>query len=233
MFEGVVTFFQGFIMLLSQASLRAVLWRMLGLLLFLMLLLMGGVFYLADYLAALWLPVGEEWYWQIVAWLAWTLAVSLSLISGVVGFTALGTAAIAPWLDTLATRTEEILGKTSVENESSWISQSLGSLANSIRPLFGLLLLGSVALLFLLIPVIGAFIATVIWAYAGIRFLNFELFDTQASRAGLTFSERKEEMAEKPWFWLGFGGIALLLMMLPLFNLLVIPAAVVALARKG
>ncbi len=233
MLNGITTFFAGFQMLLGQASLRAVLWRMTGLLIVLMITLVIGVFFLADYVAQLWIPEGDAWYWDILAWIAWALAVMLSIISGVVSFTALGTAAVAPWLDTLASRTEEILGKTSMENDASWISQSISSLTHSIRPLFGLLLWGAVALVFLLIPVIGAMIATVIWTYAGIRFLNFELFDTQASRSALNFKARKQHMAEHKWFWLGFGGISMILMMVPVLNLLVIPAAVVALARKG
>ncbi len=233
MFQGVTTFFAGFQMLLSHASLRAVLWRMLGLLFVLMVALVIGVFYLADYLNSLWLPQGDAWYWQIVAWLAWALALFLSLISGVVSFTILASAAAAPWLDTLATRTENILGKSSLENADSWLSQSLAALVNSIRPLFGLLLMGVLALLFLLIPILGGFISTAIWAYAGIRFLNFELFDTQASRAGLAFKQRKNHFAKNRFFWFGFGGTSMLLMMVPFLNLLVIPAAVVALAKKG
>lgn len=216
-------------MLLNQASLRAVLWRMLGLLLVLMVGLVIGVFYLADYLNSLWLPQGDAWYWQIVAWIAWALALVLSLVSGVVSFTVLASAAAAPWLDTLATRTENILGKSSQENSDSWMMQSLAALMNSIRPLVGLLLFGIVALLFFWVPPV----ATVIWTYAGIQFLNFELFDTQASRAGLSFKQRKSHFAEKRLFWLGFGGISMLLMIVPFLNLFVIPAAVVALARKG
>jgi len=146
-----------------------------------------------------------------------------------VGFTALASAAIAPWLDELATRTERLLGKTSQENSSGWLVQSMSSLANSVRPLFGLLVLGIVALLFFWFPPLAA----AIWTYASIRFLNFELFDTQASRAGLNFKDRKVYMKQHFWFWLGFGGTALVLMMVPLLNIFIIPAAVVALAQRG
>lgn len=216
-------------MLLSQASLRQVLWRLLGVSLVLMLLLMVGVYFLADYLAVLWIPEGEAWYWRALAAIAWFLALVIALLSGVVGFTAIASAVIAPWLDTLATRTEHLLGITSEETEGSWLAQSVGSFFNSIRPLFGLLLGGLLAAAFFWAPPIMA----AIWTYASIRFLNFELFDTQASRMGLSFAERKTNMKAHFWFWMGFGGIALLMMMVPLLNLLVIPAAVVALAKRG
>ena len=229
MLKGMTTFFAGFAMLIGEASLRQVLWRMLDLLLAVMLALMVGVFFLADYLTALWMPEGDAWYWQVVSAVAWLLAVLMALLSGVVGFTALASAAIAPWLDELATRTERLLGKTSQENSSGWLEQSMSSLANSVRPLFGLLVLGIVALLFFWFPPLAA----AIWTYASIRFLNFELFDTQASRAGLNFKDRKVYMKQHFWFWLGFGGTALVLMMVPLLNIFIIPAAVVALAQRG
>jgi CysZ protein len=38
-------------------------------------------------------------------------------------------------------------------------------------------------------------------------------------------------MKKYRWFWLGFGGVALLLMAVPVLNVFVLPAAVVALAK--
>ncbi|MDQ6988879.1 MAG: EI24 domain-containing protein [Mariprofundaceae bacterium] len=233
MFEGFSTFFTGLSMLFKQQALRQILGRMLLLLLLLMLLLTGATLLLADYLIQLWLPQGDAWYWQLIIWFSWLLAVVLSMLTGMISFTILASAAAAPWLDMLAARTERIMGLSSEENTAPWLQQSLQAFAHSMRPLWSLLLWGMLALLLLWIPLLGGFIALTIWTYAGIRFLNFELFDTQASRMGLSFSERKQHFAESPAFWLGFGGTATLLMMLPLFNVLVIPAAVVALAKRG
>ncbi len=229
MFEGIITFFQGFIMLLSKQELRAVLWRMVALLLILTISLMVGVFYLADYLTALWVPEGDEWYWQMVAYVAWGLAVLLSIVSGVIGFVALASAAVAPWLDTLAYRTEKLLGKPTVENDTSWSTQVFGALINSVRPIIDLMLWGVLALVFFWLPPV----ATLIWTLASIQFLSYELFDTQATRLGMAFKQRKEHIKTNRWFWLGFGGISLLLMTVPLLNIFVLPAAVVALAKKG
>lgn len=227
MIQGITTFFTGFIMMFSESTLRSVLWRMIGLLVVLMLVLMTSVFFFADYLASLWVPDGDEWYWLIVGYIASFLTILLSVAVGAVAFVALASAAVAPWLDTLAFRTEKILGKPTVENDASWANQALAAAINSIRPLFGLLLWGLLALLFFWIPPV----ATAIWAYGSIMFLNYELFDTQASRKDMVFKERKQNMKENRWFWLGFGGIALLLMVVPILNIFVLPAAVVALAK--
>ena len=229
MIEGISTFFSGLIMLFGKAELRAVLWRMLGLLAGLMLVLMLGVFFFADYLASLWIPEGDTLFWVVVGYIASILAGLLSVVVGAVAFVALASAAAAPWLDTLAYRTEKIMGFATVENDASWANQALAAAINSIRPLFGLLLWGLLALVFFWFPPL----MTLIWTYGSIQFLNYELFDTQASRKDLKFKARKQNMKEHRWFWLGFGGISLLLMAVPILNIFVLPAAVVALAKKG
>lgn len=229
MFTGVLTLFSGFQMLASHAPLRAVMWKMLGLLTILTIGIIAGVFFLADYFASIWVPAGDEWYWQMVAYFAWLLVILLSIVAGAVAFVALASAVAAPWLDTLAYRTEKILGKATVENDASWSTQALAALINSTRPLMGLMLWGFVALLFFWLPPV----ATLIWALASIQFLSYELYDTQATRRGLVFKQRKDEIKENRWFWFGFGGVSLLLMAVPILNIFVLPAAVVALAKRG
>lgn len=230
MLQGALKLLAGLRLMLATKSLRAVLWRMLGLLAVLMIALMVGVFSLADYVAHLWLPDGDAWYWVLLSWLVWGMAILLAALSGILSFTILGSAAIAPWLDVLAVRTESLQGHVIKENASAWWQQSLASLANSLRPLLGLLAWGCAALAVFWIPVVGQILATVIWTYAGIRFLCFELMDTTASRNEMAFSQRKTLMNERKFFWLGFGGLAMLILLIPLLNLLVIPAAVVALS---
>ncbi|PCI43808.1 MAG: hypothetical protein COB41_06235 [Proteobacteria bacterium] len=233
MLQGALKLLAGLRLMLGTETLRAVLWRMLGLLAVLMIVLMVAVFSLADYVAHLWLPDGDAWYWIFLSWLVWVLAILLAALSGVLSFTILGSAAIAPWLDVLAVRTESLHGNLSEENANAWWRQCLMSLANSLRPLLGLLAWGCVALAIFWIPVVGQVLGTAIWTYAGVRFLCFELMDTTASRKEMNFSQRKIAINERRFFWLGFGGLAMLMLLVPLLNLLVIPAAVVALSHDA
>ena len=226
MIEGVLAFVAGIQTLFARAELRAVLWRMIGLLFVLMIVLAGSVYWLADYIAGIWIPGGDAWYWQLLGWLAWLLAVILALISGAAGFVVLGSAVAAPWLDMLAARVEAISGQSLKENQAGWLQQSLQSLGNSLRPLLELLLWGIAALLCFWLPPL----ATAIWIYGSIRFLSFELLDTTASRRNWGFARRKQLVKEKRWFFLGFSGLAIVLIAIPLLNLFVIPAAVVGLA---
>ncbi len=226
MMNGGLALLRGMSLLLARAELRAVLWRMLALLVVLMLVLGSGVYLLLEYLAALWIPEGDAWYLLVLSWLAWFMAFLLAVVCGIVSFVTLGSAVSAPWLDLLAARTERISGREVTEPESPWLAMIMHSLANSLRPLLGLLMWGAVALLFFWLPPL----ATAIWSYGAIRFLSFELIDTSASRRGWDYQQRKSRLVEKRWFYLGFSGLAMLLMMVPVVNLLVIPAAVVGLS---
>jgi len=231
MIEGALSLISGMRLLIARSTLRAVLWRILFLLFVLMLILTGGVFWLAEYLAHIWLPSGDAWYWQALAWVVWLLSVILALLIGAVFFTALGSVAAAPWLDELVIRTEVLAGKETDAHPALWWQQVMHSFVNSIRPLFGLLIWGCVALALFFIPLIGQVTATVIWAYASIRFLNYELMDPVASRRGWNFGRRKQELGQRRFFYLGFGGVALGLMLVPVLNLFVLPAAAVGLSR--
>lgn len=229
MIKGVFSLLAGIRLLFVEPDLRSLLWRMLALLLTLMVAATLAAFQGLDYLATLWLPQGDAWYWQLLAALVWLLALLLSLVTGALAYVALGSAAVAPWLDTLAARTETLCGVSgSADSSGSWMTQVTASLANSIRPLAGLLAWGVVALLFIWLPPL----ATAIWTYAGIRFLGYELMDTTASRQGWNFNRRKQALTEQRWFYIGFAGAAMLLLMVPVVNLLVIPAAVVALSSR-
>jgi len=112
MIEGALNLLSGMQLLIAQRTLRTILWRILALLFVLMLLLTGGAFWLAEYLAHLWLPSGDAWYWQILSWIVWLLSAILALLVSAVSFAALGSVAAAPWLDELAARTEGLIAKS-------------------------------------------------------------------------------------------------------------------------
>jgi len=228
MIRGAMALLSGLRLLLARAQLRAILWRMLALMLVLMVVIFGATFWLMDYIAALWIPGGDAWYWQLLSWLAGMLAFVLAMICGIVSFVMLASAASAPWLDELAARTEALSGNTVTEQQTGWVKLVAGSLSNSLRPLFGLLLWGVAALVFFWLPPL----ATALWAYGSIRFLSYELIDTPASRRGWDFNARKQALNDHRWFYIGFGGVGMLLMLVPVLNLLMLPAAVVGLSKE-
>jgi len=227
MITGMLALLSGVRLLLGHTALRAILWRMLALLLVLMVVLSSATFWLIDYVSALWIPAGDAWYWQVLSWLSGVLAFILAMLCGAVSFVMLGSAVSAPWLDDLAVRTEAIFGNHAATQTQGWTALVLQSLSNSIRPLAGLIPWGIAALLFFWVPPL----ATAIWTCGAVRFLSFELIDTTASRRGWNYRVRKKSIADNAWFYAGFSGLAMLMMMIPVLNLLVIPAAVVGHSR--
>jgi len=231
MFQGAFQLLSGIQLLLATPSLRPILWKMLGLLTFLMLVLFTGVFFLFDFMMQAWLPQGQAWYWVILSWIIWTVSLLLAALTGIVGFAVVASAAVAPWLDTLAVRTEQLYGIHRPENTEPWWQQCGTALIHSVRPISILILWGALAFLLSFIPLVGQIAAAMIWSYASIHFLCFELMDTTATRQGWNYAQRKTQLKERRFFWLSFGGLGLFLMAIPMLNILVIPAAVVALSR--
>ncbi len=227
MFEGLRWFLKGLGRLLGDARMRAVLWRMLALLAVMMLLLVGGVFWLAGTLAAGFVPAGDAWYVDALAWLAWFFAAVLALGVGMVAYVTLAGIAAAPWLEELAA-----LAGLDGGAESAWWRSMLASMKNSIMPLLGFAPFALVALLLLLVPLIGAAAAGAVWGWGGLRLLAFEFLDAPASRLGWGWRERKAWVDGHRWFMLGFAGAASLLLLMPVLNLLALPAATVGMSMK-
>ena len=229
MFRGIGCLLSGFRHLLGEAELRAILWRMLMLLAGLMLLLSVGVYELSQYLAGRFIPTGDAWYVGILAWLSWLFSLLLALAVGLVSYVVLGSAVSAPWLDTLAERVEK--GALTIRQEPWW-RLVLASLSNSLMPLVQFIPYALLSMLLLLVPVYGTVVASVVWGYAGIKLLGFEFMDTPASRRNWRWQERKSEMQKQRWFYLGMAGLASFMLLIPVVNLLVLPAAVVGLSRQ-
>ncbi len=228
MIQGMFAYIGGLKMLLAESRLRSVLWQMIGVLLVLMLLLSAGAFWLSSTLMEQFIPTGDAWYITVLDWLVWLFSTLMAIVVGVLSYMTLASVIAAGWLDTLSARAD---GRKETEGAGGWWQQAGRSLGNIVMPLLQFLPYALGSLLLLLVPVIGAALASVLWAYAGLRLLGFEIMDAPASRRGWDWSQRKQELQQHRWFYIGFCGIAALMLMIPLLNLLVLPAAVVGLSR--
>ena len=62
------------------------------------------------------IPQGEAWYWSVIYWLVWVVAVLLTAVLVFFSFTVVGNLLASPFNDLLSERTEEVLsGKVSDE----------------------------------------------------------------------------------------------------------------------
>lgn len=224
--QGIAAFVLGLRDLLMRAELRRVLWRMLGVLFAVMLLVSVGAFWLADALMAQFVPSGDAWYVPVLEWLVWLFSLLASIVAGVVSYMTLASVIAASWLDALCARIDR-----DTEAQTPWWRQTMNSMASIAMPLLHFLPFAAVSAVALLIPLAGSVIASVLWGYAGVRLLAFEVMDVPASRRGLRWRERRREWRAHRAFYLGLCGTASLALLLPVVNLLVLPACVVGLAR--
>ncbi len=230
MIRGGLAFIAGLRALLRETPLRRVLWRMLALLLTLMLLVSASSLALFAWGLESWLPQGEDsWYMHLLASILWGLAVMFSLLVAAVAYALLAAIALAPWLEELAALAERPPRDTPATSFWRSIGQSSW---HTLMPLLGLLPYALAALPCMLIPGIGMAFAAAIWWLGSLRFLSFELSDIPASRRQMDWSQRRHHVNHHRWFYLGFSGMASLLLMVPILNILVVPAAVVALSRS-
>jgi CysZ protein len=231
MIRGAMALLDGFRLLLGQAELRALLWRMLALQIVLVVLVVAGSLSFLNWLINAYVPQAGAWYWQALAWIAELFAWLLAMAGAVVAFVTLGSIAAAPWLDMLCLRVEKLHGGEVANMDQPWWKAVLASVGNAGMPLLQFLPWAAMALALLFIPVVGVAVASVVWGYAGIRLLTFEFMDAPASRRGWKWLQRKGEFERHRGFHIGFTGTASLLLVVPVVNLLVLPAAVAGLAN--
>ncbi len=229
MFKGAWALVKGFHLLLSQNELRTVLWRMMLLLLVLFCVLTFGVFELSTAIGARFIPTGDAWYITILAWLLSLFAMILALGIGMISFVTLGSIAVSPWLDALYVRVAKLKGVSLEQHAQPWWKSVGHSLWNSTMPLLTFMPLALLAGLFFMVPVYGTIPATLVMGYASLKLLSFEFMDTPASFQGWKWQARKEQLDQNKWYYMGFTGFAMFLLVIPGLNLLVLPAAVVGL----
>ena len=175
MFKGAWALVKGLHLLVSRAELRAVLWRMILLLLILFVGLTYGVFELSTAIAERFIPTGDAWYIDFLAWLLSFFAMILALGVGIVSFVTLGAIAVAPWLDELYVRVGRLNGMELKQHVQPWWKSVANSLWNSVMPVATFIPLAALAALFLLVPIYGTIAASLIWGYAGLKLLSFRV----------------------------------------------------------
>lgn len=155
------------------------------------------------------------WFSGILAVTVWTATIAAAIALGFAGALLLA----APVLDKLSQETErEARGEAAAASPGTvWeVKQALRSAVYFLAAAPGVFLLG-------LIPMVGPPLAA-LWAG---RALSFQLTDPALARHGLDFASRR---AWHRGFWaesLGFGLLALLVLLVPCANFLLAPALVI------
>lgn len=171
------------------------------------------------------LPGWMDW----LAWLLWPLVLAVVLIVVYLGFTAMTALIASPLLGSLAARAGRLLaGVTLSPQAGGWREIALAPL-QEIRKLlyFGtraaaLLVLGFVPVINLGVPAL--------WILFGAWSLALEYADFPLGNEGLDLRAQRALLRRRPMPALGFGMAVLVATVVPVVNLMVVPAATVGAA---
>jgi CysZ protein len=216
--------------------LRPALWPYLLLPLSINVLVFGLLLWLAaDQFGALvdtLLPSLPEW----LAWLAWLLWLLFVLVAAMIIFFTFSVVAniiASPFNGLLAEAVERLLtGQAPPPSGSLWqaLRETPQAVADELRKLGYYAVWALPLLLLFVIPVVNL-AAPLLWALFSAWMLALQYLDYPLGNHGLRFKAQRQRLRSKPMLGLGFGGAVLLATLVPLLNLIVMPAAVAGATR--
>ncbi|MFK0311669.1 sulfate transporter CysZ [Pseudomonas sp. NPDC090233] len=195
------------------------------------LLLFGGMIYFAGHEFGLWLdalmPTLPDWL-SFLSYILWPLFVALLVLMVFFTFTLVANIIAAPFNGFLAEKVEVV-----VRGQDNFPAFSWGELVAMVPRTFGremrklgYFLPRAIALFILsFIPVVNV-IAAPLWLIFGVWMMAIQYIDYPADNNKMSWQDMLAWLREKRWQSLGFGGITYLALMVPVVNVLMMPAAV-------
>jgi CysZ protein len=171
-----------------------------------------------------WLPSWLDW----LHWLIWPIFALTVLIAVFYSFSVVANLLAAPFNSLLAERVEQLVHPGNVPRPAvslTWKELVLSPLAGLNRLLY---FIGWAIPLLLLSFVPGVNIAApVLWVLFSAWMLALEYADYPLANRGLSFRDQRQLLRQHWPLTLGFGGMVLVLTVIPLLNFLAMPAAVI------
>jgi CysZ protein len=177
-------------------------------------------YYYIDSLINAFIPSWLHW----LQWLLWPLLFVSFFIVGFFSFTVLANLVAAPFYGKLAANTLMLINPEANAVFEQPISQVM--LAESKRVVY--ILRFAIPLLVLsFIPGINL-IAPLLWALFSAWSMSLEYMAYPLENAGILFIEQRQLLKSIRWGALSFGGIAVFGLSIPIINIIIAPAAVIA-----
>jgi len=174
-----------------------------------------------------WLPSWLDWlHWLI--WLIWPIFALTVLIAVFYSFSVVANLLAAPFNSLLAERVEQLVQPGNAPRPAAsltWKELVLSPLAGLNRLLY---FIGWAIPLLLLSFVPGVNVAApVLWVLFSAWMLALEYADYPLANRGLSFRDQRQLLRQHWPLTLGFGGMVLVLTLIPLLNFLAMPAGVI------
>ena len=168
----------------------------------------------------------ESSWLHYIRWIVWPLLTFALLLILFYSFTAIANLLATPFNGILAAKTELMLtGSSPPDSPDNWVAGVVPGLLSELGKLSYFLIRAVPLLLLFLIPVVQL-AAPFLWIAFNAWFFALEYLDYPMSNHGLRFSEQRQWMRKSRMAALGFGGAVAFLMLIPILNFAVMPAAV-------
>jgi CysZ protein len=188
-----------------------------------------GLRFFQDVVAQL-LPQGEAWYWAIVYYALWTVAVLVTLVLVFFTFTVVGNLIASPFNELLSERTEDLLLGRSAEEPFALgvFFRDMGrAWLVEIRKMSFFVLAMAALLLLNLLPLVGSLLYGFFSVLLTLFFLAWEYLGFVHERKRRSFPEQRQYLMRRKGLVLGFAAGVLLMLAIPFLQLFCIPVAVV------
>lgn len=185
---------------------------------------------LFDSIVAQYIPQGQAWYWSLLNYFLWVVAVFLTAILVFFSFAIAGNLIASPFNDILSEKTEEILTKKQNDEPfvfAVFLRDAQRTLLDESKKI-AVFVIGMILLLLLnLIPVLGSLLFPILSTLFTIFFLVVEYTGYIFSRKRLSFKEQRQFIFAHKLPFLGFGSGILTILLIPFFQFLCIPLGVI------
>jgi len=228
--SGLLTPWRGFRFLFAHPRLLsyALLPLIINTVLFIIFFLIGFR-YFSRWLEAL-LPQGQAWYWVILTYLLTVILALLLLLVIVFTFAAVANILASPFNDALSARTEALAAGQLAETPFSFadLFKEIGrTIIEELKKIAFYLAAVAILLLLNLVPMAGQALYGLLFTLLTIVWLGLTFLDYALARHGYRLGQKLNLVRRnfRPVFGFGLGVFAGLL--IPVFNLLFLPVAVV------
>ncbi len=180
------------------------------------------------------IPQGEAWYWAVIYYFLWILAVAVTAVMVFFSFTVVGNLISSPFNDLLSEKTERLLtgaGDDTPFSLKGFWQDALRTLFVEVKKISVFVFLMLFLLLLNLIPGVGSIAYSVLAVMLTLFFLVVEYMGFVFSRKRMDFGEQRRYIFSRKTTMLGFGTGVLALLAIPFLQFVCIPLAVVSATR--
>lgn len=180
------------------------------------------------------IPQGDAWYWSVLYWLLWGIAVLLTAVLVFFSFTVVGNLLASPFNDLLSERTEEVLsGRFNDEPFAirRFLNDALKTILMEAKKMWIFVVIMVLILPLNLVPGVGNSLYTLLAIGLTLFFLCFEYLGFVMVRKRQFFREQKSYIFSRKFLMLGFSCGVMALLAIPFAQLLCIPLAVIGITR--